>query len=95
MSDRIDIVDNANWEGVIPNRIRIIDQARVPRQRVSPNVPRAISMSMAFGLFLGVGLVFFLDYLEDQDEMLARDAYDEFAKSPYDDVKALKSDIDR
>lgn len=38
---------------------------------------------------------FFLDYLEDKDEMLARDAYDEFAKAPYDDVKAVKSDIDR
>ena len=28
-------------------------------------------------------LVFFQDYLEDKDEMLARDAYDEFAKAPY------------
>lgn len=35
-------------------------------------------------------LRFFQDYLEDEDEMLARDAYDEFAKAPYDEVKALK-----
>jgi hypothetical protein len=35
-------------------------------------------------------LEFFQDYLEDEDEMLARDAYDEFAKTPYDGVKALK-----
>ena len=28
-------------------------------------------------------LEFFQDYLEDEDEMLARDAYDEFAKAPY------------
>ena len=28
--------------------------------------------------------------LEDGDELLARDAYDEFAKAPYDVVKALK-----
>jgi len=35
-------------------------------------------------------LRFFQDYLEDKDEMLARDAYDEFAKAPYDEVKALK-----
>lgn len=34
-------------------------------------------------------LEFFQDYLEDEDEMLARDAYDEFAKTPYDGVKAL------
>lgn len=35
-------------------------------------------------------LEFFQNYLEDADEMLARDAYDEFAKSPYDVVKGLK-----
>jgi hypothetical protein len=35
-------------------------------------------------------LAFFQDYLEDEDEMLARDAYDEFAKTPYAGVKALK-----
>ena len=35
-------------------------------------------------------LQFFQDYLEDKDEMLARDAYDEFAKTPYAGVIALK-----
>jgi hypothetical protein len=35
-------------------------------------------------------LVFFQDYLEGGEEMLARDAYDEFAKAPYKDVLALK-----
>ena len=35
-------------------------------------------------------LEFFQDYLEHEDEMLARDAYDEFAKTPYDGVVALK-----
>lgn len=35
-------------------------------------------------------LAFFQQYLEDADEMLARDAYDEFAKAPYADVQALK-----
>ncbi len=40
-------------------------------------------------------LKFFLKYLENDDEMLARDAYDEFAKAPYEDVLALKPDIDR
>ena len=34
--------------------------------------------------------VFFQRYLEDDDEMLARDAYDEFAKASYDTVKSLK-----
>ncbi len=35
-------------------------------------------------------LAFFQDYLEDKDELLARDAYDEFAKAPYSEVKDLK-----
>ncbi|MGY8770145.1 MAG: hypothetical protein ACKVH8_17145 [Pirellulales bacterium] len=35
-------------------------------------------------------LAFFQQFLEDKDEMLARDAYDEFAKAPYDSVVALK-----
>ncbi len=35
-------------------------------------------------------LEFFQGYLEDEDEMLARDAYDEFANAPYAEVIALK-----
>jgi hypothetical protein len=35
-------------------------------------------------------LAFFQDFLEDQEGVLARDAYDEFAKAPYKDVKAVK-----
>jgi hypothetical protein len=38
-------------------------------------------------------LKFFQAFLEDNDEMLARDAYDEFARAPYDDVKALRPDM--
>lgn len=34
-------------------------------------------------------LEFFQEHLEDEDEMLTRDAYDEFAKAPYKDVIAL------
>jgi len=40
-------------------------------------------------------LEFFQEYLEDKDEMLARDAYDEFAKAPYDEVQALEPKMDR
>jgi hypothetical protein len=38
-------------------------------------------------------LRFFQNYLEDSDEMLARDAYDEFAKAPYATVIGLKPDM--
>lgn len=37
----------------------------------------------------GARLEFFQNHLEDEDEMLTRDAYDEFAKAPYKDVVAL------
>ncbi len=35
-------------------------------------------------------LAFFQNYLQDPDELLARDAYDEFAKAPYSDLKGLR-----
>ena len=35
-------------------------------------------------------LAFFQKFLEDSDEILARDAYDEFARAPYSEVKELK-----
>ncbi len=40
-------------------------------------------------------LQFFLKYLEHPESMLARDAYDEFAKAPYPDIKKLKDQLDR
>jgi len=39
-------------------------------------------------------LSFFQDYLEDKDDMLAADAYDEFANAPYTVVKSLKPQLD-
>jgi hypothetical protein len=39
-------------------------------------------------------LAFFQDYLVDEDPILAGDAYDEFARAPYQAVKDLKSRMD-
>jgi hypothetical protein len=39
-------------------------------------------------------LAFFLGHLEDEDDSLARDAYDEFAVAPYSDVQQLKDRLD-
>ena len=39
-------------------------------------------------------LAFFWKYLEDREDWLARDAYDEFARAPYDVVKAAKGVYD-
>jgi len=38
---------------------------------------------------------FFLDFLEDPESFMAYDAYDEFARTPYDDVKAIKPYMNR
>lgn len=38
-------------------------------------------------------IAFFLPYLEHSEPILARDAYDEFAKTPYSDIKTLKSQL--
>ncbi len=40
-------------------------------------------------------LAFFQQYLQDKDLMLAQDAYDEFARAPYDTVRQLKPQMDR
>src|SRR5436190_7176253 len=36
-------------------------------------------------------LVFFQDYLENADPLLAQDSYDEFARAPYSELRDLKS----
>jgi hypothetical protein len=40
-------------------------------------------------------LEFFLAHLESADPLISRDAYDEFATTPYDGMKQLKSKMDR
>ncbi|MGL4511821.1 MAG: hypothetical protein ACRCT8_01915 [Lacipirellulaceae bacterium] len=40
-------------------------------------------------------LAFFQDYLEHADPLLAQDAYDEFARAPYQDVIDLRDRMDR
>lgn len=39
-------------------------------------------------------LRYFLEFLEDEDPLLAGDAYDEFARAPYSEVVGLKSEIE-
>ena len=46
------------------NNIRVIEQAIPPRSHFTPNVPRTVALAIVLGLFLGVGLVLGLDYLD-------------------------------
>ncbi len=40
-------------------------------------------------------LAFFAEHFEDEESVLAYDAYDEFARAPYEDVKQLRDRLDR
>ncbi|NBW96399.1 MAG: hypothetical protein EBR28_06635 [Planctomycetia bacterium] len=62
-----------------------------------PVSDRAVEYLRALGSLPEKGsdrLAFFQKHLEDADETLARDAYDEFAVAPYDDVRGLESRMD-
>jgi len=48
----------------VVNNMRVIEPARPATSPFSPNIRRTLSMAMALGLFLGVGLVFGLDFLD-------------------------------
>jgi hypothetical protein len=63
-----------------------------------PVSPKAIDYIKAISLLpdgLNKQLEFYLQYLENAEALLARDAYDEFAQAPYADVQALQAKLDR
>lgn len=43
----------------------------------------------------GPRLRYYIQYLEHPESLLARDAYDEFAQAPYDDVKSIRDAMNR
>ncbi|HHQ47653.1 MAG TPA: polysaccharide biosynthesis tyrosine autokinase [Acidobacteria bacterium] len=46
------------------NNVRVIDPAEPPKHPYKPNPPRILSLSLILGLFLGVGLAFGLDFID-------------------------------
>jgi len=51
--------------GVGTNNVTIVDPAIVPRAPFKPNLALNLQLAAALGLLLGVGLAFFLEYLDD------------------------------
>ena len=68
-------VPNINWSTPIALSQRAVDYIR----RL-PKLPESGPDRLAF----------FQEYFEDSEELLARDAYDEFARAPYAELVALK-----
>ncbi|HYO24981.1 MAG TPA: hypothetical protein VEQ85_08525 [Lacipirellulaceae bacterium] len=63
-----------------------------------PLSPRAVTYIKKLPTIPAAGadrLAFFQDHLEDEDPLLAQDAYDEFARTPYADVIALAPRMQR
>ena len=56
---------SAQLRGLSASNISIIDLAEVPRKPVSPDKTKNLLMSLLIGLFGGIGLCFFFEYLDD------------------------------
>ena len=61
--------------------IRIIDSAEVPRNPIKPKKRLNLMLAVVVGLFLGVGLAFFLEYLDNTIKL--PDDVKEHLKIPY------------
>ena len=51
--------------GIMASNIQVIDQAEMPTRPYKPNKQLNLLLAMVVGLFLGVGLAFFFEYLDN------------------------------
>ncbi len=74
------------------SNIRVVDPARVPRYPIKPRIFLNILLAMALGLFLGTGLTFFVEYMDNTPktpgDVLRRIGVPVMGALPYD--KSLK-----
>jgi uncharacterized protein involved in exopolysaccharide biosynthesis len=45
--------------------VEVVERADIPKVPVAPKKARTVALSLLLGLFLGVGLAFFFEYLDD------------------------------
>lgn len=57
---------SAEMQSQTQDNIRIIDQAEVPKSPVKPNIKLNLILALLIGLFGGIALAFFIDYLDDK-----------------------------
>lgn len=60
-----DTLVSARLNGLKSSNINIIDPALVPLKPFSPNNKTNLIMALILGLFVGIGLAFFVDYLDN------------------------------
>jgi polysaccharide biosynthesis transport protein len=83
LQDQIDILETkiTNWqstyaellkslEGGSVNTLQIIEQAGIPADPISPNVPKDVILAAMIGFMLAVGGVFLIEYLDDSIQSL-------------------------
>ncbi len=51
--------------GILASNIQVIDQAELPTKPYKPNIKLNLLLAAVVGLFLGVGLAFFFEYLDN------------------------------
>lgn len=52
-------------QSLLSNNLRVLDEAPIPRVPVKPRTVLNMALGVMLGLLLGVGVVFFLDYLDN------------------------------
>ena len=80
--------------GITASNIKVIDPAEVPGGPYKPNVKMNLLLAMVVGLFLGVGLAFFFEYLdntiktpEDEEQVLRLPSFGMVPELTYDKKK--------
>jgi len=51
--------------GLRSSNVRIVDRAEVPRAPFKPDLSRSLMLSLIVGLLIGIGMAFFIEYLDN------------------------------
>jgi capsular exopolysaccharide synthesis family protein len=65
VSKQNEIQVSSQLGGLRTSNIKIVDRALVPASPFTPNVRRNLMMALLLGLFVGLGLVFFVEYVDN------------------------------